>query len=415
MALGREPQALDDLRTKTEDAWDREITGGMGEGGEAPAEPTRAEPEGDEPEGEGHGPEAEGDHPEAEDEPEARESPAAEAGGREEPDYEAEFLTAYKGDRKAAAKHAIQMRNQNASMARELKELRGKQRPEQVEPREVSPRERQPEEVPHDVAQLNSTIDSMAQTYNASETLLAADEDRLEKLREEMADVKGEIDDPGPKTDLEDLQWKLRNLEKKAGALSTKVKDRDARNQALHDRYLEYAERRRDRLEIHKLRVGERARTERDQRTEVVGKRTVMRTNFYEAAKAAAKQLKMPEPLLKKFIDEEKKGQGYARMRALAYLTPDEAGNFPQIDDYLAFCLDAAKDFMGYGEAGHEAHSASYSRLKAADASEGVPSGEAPARRESRPGTRPRLPTLEDLEAETNARWDNELATARSR
>lgn len=400
MALEREPQGLGDLRTKTEDAWDREIAGGMPEG----------EPEADQPAGEVDEPEAEGHHPEAEDEPEARESPAAEAGGRDEgTDYEAEYLKAYGGDRSKAAKHAIEMRNQNARMARELRELKaGRQQPERGEGREVSPRQRPLEEVPAEVAQLNSTLDSMAQTYNASQDLLEADQKRLEALLEELSDVKADIDDPGPSTSIEDLQWKLRKLEKKADDLRAKVGDRDARNQALHDRYWQTTDRRNDRLEIYKLHAGERARTERDQRTEVASAREEIRTNFYKAAERAAKQLEMPDQLLQKFIGKD----GYARKSALSHLVPDEDGNYPEIEDYLAFCTEAGKEFMGFGEAGHAAHSASYSRLKAADASQGVPSGGAPAKRQSKPGTPPRLPTLEDLEAEVDQRWDAEIATA---
>ncbi len=293
-------------------------------------------------------------------------------------------------------------------MARELKELRSQQHGQAAD-RGVSPRQAPPSEaVPAEVAQLNSTLDSMAQTYNASQDLLEADQKRLEALLEELSDVKADIDDPGPSTNIEDLQWKLRKLEKKAGDLRAKVSDRDARNQALHDRYWQTTDRRNDRLEIHKLHSGERARTERDQRTEVASAREGIRTNFYKAAERAAKQLEMPDQLLQKFIGKD----GYARKSALAHLVPDEDGNYPEIEDYLAFCMEAGKEFMGFGEAGHAAHSASYSRLKAADASQGVPSGGAPAKRQSKPGTPPRLPTLEDLEAEVDQRWDAEIATA---
>jgi len=404
----REAPELGDLQSRTADAWDREeqIMQNGGDGEQPPAEPA---PTGGEPGGEEVEPEAVEASPRgAEDEPEAGESPAAEAGGQVDTDYHAEFLKSYGGDQQKAARHAIEMRNHNAKLTRELKELReGRSAP--ARDGGGSPRQRpQAEEVPPDIAELNNALDSMVQTYNASEHLLDIDRKELEATYAQLRDVRSEIEDPGPKSDIEELQWKARRLETKAGDIKAKVDKRDGANQSLWDRHQQLLERRHDRLEIHNLRTGERARTERDQTAAEAARDETTRRDFYDAAEKAAKQLDMPDQLREKFIGKK----GYARKSALAHLVPNPDGSYPEIADYAAFCMEAGKEFMGFGQAGHEAHSATYTRLKGADTSLGVPPS-TPGKKGGtppKPGTAPRLPTLEDLEAEEEQRWDNELS-----
>ncbi len=296
----------------------------------------------------GERPDAAGDHPaRAGEAPKAGESPAAEgrpaADGKSKTDFDL-FLESYNGDQNAAARHAIEMRNQNARFHRENEEL--KARLEAAEgkhgkPAGESPRAADPEAPPPppQVAELDKRLDSIRTEYEASEGVLAQEVKDLQKLRTEIAEIDEELEDPGPSSDVADLAHQKKRKVAKAKLMQERIELRDSHNQGLHDRFHALKPVRDQAAELHRVQSSLASEAEVRQQQAEAAEMRGMRTGFFKAAEDAAKELNMPADLVADFIGQD----GYARQSALAFLVPGPDGRIPSIEDYLAFCKKAGE------------------------------------------------------------------------
>ena len=290
------------------------------------------------------------------------------------------FVSRYKREgmsdedaREAAARDALDGSNRLADTnrrlqerERELEELKAKATPRQDEPTA---------EIPEEIAQIKQRLDAYGLEFETAQKDVKALQAKATPLREEIADLDEQIRDPGPNTELGQLEYDRKRKVAKLEGLVRQIRETAARGNAAGQQYDAIVPIHNQAVRLHQIERDQITRREAEQSAEQTAQDTRFRDEFYTVAETLAKDAtvgmheSLREEFTRPFDPLNPSNSGYAIRAALAYLTPDpRTGRMREIGDIKAFVQAQAKAYVETAKKIHSGFSAQYADQKLKDA-----------------------------------------------